>query len=451
MGRYVALYRASGDSTALGRTIGAIVVWQLALTCLLIVIILLGLVALPNILGEALRSETETIQWVTGLLAAGLTMQLAMGPARGILSGHHRWVINNAVNAASDIGTTIGIVIVLFSGGGLVEMAATFFVVTLVTESVRGVAALALVSDVSVDVSTVDWKTSKKLIAFGAKSSIMVLPSLFITQTTSVLLANAAGPASLAIFARPMSLLSNIRALVGKYSLALTPMTGSLIGVGKSKELPKFFLQSIKTALLIAGPMLAVLAIDGDIILRLWMGEEYASQFISVTLALGAVLPVAMSAAAMILAGLNLHGKVSVITLAVSVLAYVITWHFLIGGRGLTPESAAIVVAVCSTMGPGLTIFLFACKRLSVPVVTVLRDAFLGPISLIVVFGFLLSGPRALGILSPVVGGIVGFIAAAFLYTFVVWRFFLNRRQRLLVKGRVRALFPVRVGNTRIK
>ena len=106
-------------------------------------------------------------------------------------------------------------------------------------------------------------------------------------QTISIILVSSIGPAALAIFARPMALTKQIKNFMTKFTLMLTPTTGSMQGSGDTKAVQTLFINTTKLSFAFALPSLGFLFIYGDVILNYWMGPEYALWPLIMILAFG--------------------------------------------------------------------------------------------------------------------------------------------------------------------
>ena len=139
--RYVARYRASGDTLALNKTVSTIVVIQglIAGGVFLTSIVLANIV--PTIFADQLGSNRAAAGWVIGLLGSALAVEMAFDAWRGVLSGCHRWDYYNALNAGGYSATALFMLVALHFGGGLKAMAAIYLALTFCTELVRYVIA----------------------------------------------------------------------------------------------------------------------------------------------------------------------------------------------------------------------------------------------------------------------------------------------------------------------
>jgi O-antigen/teichoic acid export membrane protein len=384
-------------------------------------------------LPDVLAGEVREIQLVVTTLGLAFVVQLLVGPARGILSGHHRWKTNNVINAACDLGGAAGMIGVLLAGGELHHVALAFLLATVVAEMFRFAFAAKQINDIRVRLVDFHWNRSKELVRFGIKTSVMVLPMLFALQTTNIILAGAAGAAALAIFARPLALVSQVNALVNKFSLVLTPMASSLVGLGDSHRIQKIFIHSLRISCILSGFMLSVLFVFGDWIIGLWMGQDFVNKEVISILALGMYLPVAMSAALQILAGLNAHGRASLLALGVTVIVYGSMYSFAVMGSGFDQTTAALTLSAALTAGLGMAVPIYASRKIGISFPDLILKSVLAPTVPIIVACMMMQLIRYSLPLSEVMAFGSGVIVGASIVGLSWWYFLSSKalRQRL--------------------
>lgn len=434
MGRYTALYRASGDHRSFSNMFSAILVWQLLISVGALCVVGVALIGAPHVVSLELAPYLSEIRWVGGLLALGIIIEMTAGPARGILIGHHRWAMNNTLNAISDASCAIGMVAVLAFGGGLRGLAIVSVVVIATVEIIRIFAASRYISKIKISIIAARSRAALDAVTFGLKSSFIVIPQLLITQTAYILLAHYCGAAALAVFARPMSLIIQINTIVNKFSFVIMPMASSLVGMGAMDDLRKMFVWSSKTALFIGAPFLSVLAVNGDLILLYWMGEHFSDSFVPLVLAMGAILPTSMTAGLRVLIGMDAHGRLGLYSLAVALIVFgglYISYVILIG---FSPDSTAVIVALSLTCSLGVTIMVYGCASLGIRVGAFVLQALAMPTAVFAGMALFQYAARAIWHDLPLVGFLMGLTVSGLAYVSSLWLFALNDEQR----GRIR-------------
>jgi len=253
------------------------------------------------------------------------------------------------------------------------------FGTAVMTETIRVTMAKRVYPHPMISWKSVDKKTMKEMIIFGIKNSLGGMARLIVLQTTALCLAAAAGPAALAVYARPVALFSHADKFISLYAFLLTPVAGSLQGLNRESELRELLLSSLQASFAMTIPAVVLLAGYGDAVIRLWMGDDYVVLALAPILGLAFLLPYAHAVAMRILVGVNAHGRVAVRSLLYSsvVLAICLTVAFKIGW---TPIVAAVVVCVSLLAGPGISVVVGACKRFGVGFGDYFRDAVARPL-----------------------------------------------------------------------
>ena len=379
LNRYVALYNAKEDEANLKRCVSSTVFLQMFIgTC--VVAASFGVAALvPTLFDEIEPDQVRDSQLVLVFLGSNLAVRMAFWPARGILTGNHLWTVTAGVTAFGDIVMLVGMFAALKFGGSLADLGMIVFGTAIVTELIRVTMAKRVYPHRMISWQSVDRGTMKDLIIFGVKNSIGGLSRMIVLQTSALCLAASAGPAALAVFARPVALFSHADKFIALYAFLLTPVAGSLQGLNRETELRELLLSSLRASFAMTIPAIVMLAGYGDAVVRIWMGDDYVVPILAPILGAAFLLPYAHSVAMRILAGVNAHGRVALRSLAYSsvMLAICLTWAFNVGW---SPVVAAIVVSISLTAGPGIAVVHGACRRFNVSFRDYLRDAVSGPL-----------------------------------------------------------------------
>jgi len=367
LNRYVALYQASGDFVKLGRILSSTVALQALWTVLTLLFSFGAAWFVPAIVDPEYADVVEPVRWVVIFLGGTLAARTFGSSARGLLTGYHLWTWNSAVQISGDVLSLIVMVIVLLLGGSLAEVAGSYFAVTLGTESLRWLYARRRYGRRLYDRSEVAFDEIRELFIYSLKTNAGVLPQIIVIQTVNIVLASVAGPAALAVYARSLALQRHASVVIASFTKLLTPTIGSLQGLGRDDAYKPFFLQSLRMSLALSLPLYIVLAAHGDLLLKIWMGENYIASGLLMLVCAGMLLPTVGTGPFRILAGLNEHGKAGMIAFAVT--AVVLGLSLLVmnlNGFEWTTQAAAIVLGLCLTFGSAVPIFVMACVRFSV-------------------------------------------------------------------------------------
>jgi len=420
--RYIANSRAKNDINSLRTVISSVIILQIIMA--LVVLLCTGLVFyyLPLFLSNQLGEQLETARWVILLLGCSVAFQMAFDTSRGVLTGYHRWDLHNGLTATSYVITTVLMITALVMGKGLLALSSVYLFMTVITEMIRLRIAKKICSEYRLDMTMIRWTQAKELLFFGGKTMTITLQPLLIIQTTNIIVTSLFGPAVLALFVRPLSLTRHVETFIKKFSYVLTPTAGSLQGNNETKDLQKLLLDSAFYGVALSLPMFLILIIYGDILLALWMGDDYANWILISILALGYFLPVSQSGVLQVLIGINQHGKVALYSLLLSITTYIIGIIFF-SLSGWTIESAAILIACSLTIGNGIAVPLIACQLLKITITSYVKKVFFIPLILGSLFSAILIIFRITLPDSPYIAFFSGTGAGLLVLGLLYWKF----------------------------
>jgi len=430
--RYVAKYRTANDVESLNRTVSSVNVIQMFATLLALTVTALLMWLLPVFFGSRIGVEASTARWMIGLLGSAVAAGMAFNAFGGVLTGCHRWDVHNAVNAGTYAVITTGMVAALMLGGGLRAISAVYLVGTIAGELVRMRLAFRVCPELNISPRLATLSDIRMLLAFGGKTVVDNLSRLLLAQANSIIVAGYLGPAALAVYARPGALVRHADTLTNKFGMVLAPAASSLKGTHRLDELKQLFIGATRFAAFLAVPITVFLAVMGEPILQVWMGPAYRQGVLMAVLALGTLLPLTMRPAGHVLIGLNAHGRVGWASFAVAWLG-VAAALISLGTFELGLIGAALSLVIPYTLGNGLFVMIYTCRRVGVPLGEFCRKAYLTPFAC----GVALAGGLLLVRLvfphRPLVSLIAGAMVAAAIVGPAWWRFALPEHVRTKV------------------
>ncbi|MEJ2703920.1 MAG: oligosaccharide flippase family protein, partial [Sedimentisphaerales bacterium] len=282
----------------------------LSLSALLVLCLTVMVSALmPRWFGVRLGENITEAQWVVSLLGISLAIQISFSAFGGVITGCHRWAIQNLINSGAQAAMVTAMVVALVMGGRLRVLAAINLVGMLLAGVTRVILAHRVCDGLRLRPSSVRWRAIRNVFVFGGKTLIPSVSNLLLNQTTSILIVAYLGPAALALYTRPRSLTYHIDALVRKMAMVLIPTTSSLQNTANLKGIQELLVKSVRYSLHMVLPIILVLVIFGGPIMQFWMGPRYANGILPAILAAGMLVALAQGPLMMILAGMNAHGR----------------------------------------------------------------------------------------------------------------------------------------------
>jgi O-antigen/teichoic acid export membrane protein len=271
------------------------------------------------------------------------------------------------------------------------------------------------------------------MLVFGLKNVGAWSGNLVVDQGISILVASSLGPAALAVFSRPMSLVRHLDTIVNKFAMILTPTTGALQSIGSTLELQTLLLKATRVGVVICLFAVLFMSLMADPLIHLWMGAHYGSGPVLPILAVGYFLPISQRTVYAGLTGLNMHGKFGLISSVVSILIFV-SGAYLLWIGGLTLVRSALLLAGSFTLSQGILLPIYACRKLNIPLgryvhqVFILPALYSLPLAVALIFNRVILGDRPL--LSLSVGCCLTGCALAPVY----WSYFMSIKTKLRIK-----------------
>lgn len=414
--RYVAKHRAMGDVEGLNRCISSATAMLTAMAGIILLFTLIATFSVPRLLGRQLIDFVGDAEWVVFFFGMSLAIQTPMAAFGGVISGCHRWDLYSAIQVGGHLITVGGMVTVLLVGGGLPWLALMPVGGEAFSVVARCVMAYRVCPHLRVRLCYMRWSAARSMLTFGGKSFVLTITELLVNQTTSVLVIAYLGPAALALYSRPASLVGHVTMLVRKFTFVLGPTSSSLHAAGQRRQLQELMLKATRYGAYISLPMILTLAIMGGPILRLWMGARYTEGLLLALLALGRLPSTIQESVLGVLWGMNAHGRPAVAKFVAAICTAVMVTAAL-GVLQWGIVGAAVAVMIPLTIVDGIYVPLYGCRRLGMPVSRYVRESLRGPVLCMIPFAFCLVASRvifagsplfALAVAAPVGSAVLG-------------------------------------------
>lgn len=438
--RYVAKYRSVGDVVGVNSIVSSVSCVFLVVGAIVLGLTAAAVLALPALLSHQLAAFLGDARWVVLFLGASLAVQIVSAGFGGVMTGCHRWDLQNYVYAGSYAATLAAMTVVLFLGGGLPALALVNLCGEVVHRALRVVLAYRVYPPLRPRLALARWSVAKQTVTFGGKSFLPTAAEMLLNQTVCILIFAALGPAALAVYSRPKSLVRHANRLIGKFAYVLMPTAGSLQAMNEEDRLRSLLVKSTRYGAFLALPMVLVLVVLGGPILRIWMGPGYERGLVLAVLAAGGLASMVQMPALSILSGMNAHGRPGLAKLAASglaVVAAVVAVRLL--GWGLL--GAAVAVAVPIALVDGIYLPVYTCRRLKLRLSRYLAESLGLPVFCAIPFALCLIGARVLFPARPIPAVASAAAAGAAILTVLYWR---NALPQSLKRKIVRRVSPRR-------
>ncbi len=431
---YVARYRMSNKPEEVNVTVSSgFAFFLFSASIVLILTLIIGMV-LPSFMSDRFATHVREAQLVVLFLGLGVVFQFVFSVFGGVVTGCHRWGIHNLISSGVYALTVSGMVLAILLGSGLPALAAITMFGDMLSGILHMLAAFLCCNGLRITPRLIRRERAVELIRFGGKSMLDILASILMYQTNSLLILHFLGPASLAVYSRPMALVKQTGALVKKFAFLFSPIAGAMNGAPNQDSLRDLLPKAAKYTLYISLPMVLTLAILGNSILTLWMGERYESHVLISILALGHLAGHSQLSTYQMLTGIGRHGWPGIIGLVAGVLAIALAIVGL-GPLKLGLLGAALAVVLPVTITWGIIIPSHACRIVRLSYWQFLSKSVPGPVLACIPFTICLIISRILFAHKPLLALLAGLSVGSIVLGIVYFRVVLPSTMRARVLG----------------
>jgi len=425
--RYVARYRLAGDISGVNAVVSSACCIMAISGLLALGLTVAAFLLLPHMFGVRLEGNVREAQWVVLFLGASLAVEIAFQAYNGVLTGCHRWGLRNLIESGWHAVTVVGQIAAILMGASLQFLALICLMGIVLAYATRMIFAYRVCQGLRVHPSMVRWATIKEQFVFGGKTLIPSISQLLLNQTTSILIVAYLGPAMLALYSRPRSLILQSNTLAKKMSLVLIPTASSLQSRGDLEEVRELLTKAVRYSCYLVLPITLMLVIFGGPIMEFWMGPRYGNGWLPAILAIGFLVTMVQTPVWPILVGLNAHGRAGIAELLASICsALLIVLGLSVFNWGLL--AVAVGVSVPLTIMNVVYLPILMRRQIGLDVGRYLRSITVAPMVHVLPFAACLVVSRLVWSARPLIGLAVGGAAGVVVLSITYWRYVLPDR-----------------------
>jgi O-antigen/teichoic acid export membrane protein len=363
--RYIASYSAVGDMRMVRRTITTSF-WTLAVPGLL-ALVLGGAVAwaFPAIFDDLDAETAHAAQVVILLVSLDLAISIPGDTFGGTLLGMQRYDLTNATLIVTAIAQAIGWVIVLSTGGDLVELAIVTVALSLLGQLSRFVIAHRLVDGISLAPRHFDRGLIKPFAKLSVWLAVTEASLLAVARLDTIIVGLVVGLPAAGIYAVGQKIPLAVNMLLGPTTKLFYPHSADLAARRETGVLRSAFVLGNRLSLALALPLCLAFGLLATPVLDAWVGEDFLDAAPVVTLLLGAIAVWSVTRIGLLmLQGMGEAKTPALIHLAEAVINVVLS--VVLGlAFGLTGVAlATLIAAVVTNLGAFVP---FLCRRFGVP------------------------------------------------------------------------------------
>lgn len=363
--RYVASYAATGDLPMVRRAI-ATSFWTLCLPGLA-ALVLGGLVAyfFPSIFSDLDPETARAAQIVILLVSLDLAISIPGDTFGGTLLGMQRYDLTNATLIITAIAQAVGWVVVLATGGDLVELGVVTVALSLLGQLSRFLLARHLVAGISLR-----WRHfDRELLGPFARLSVWLAVTeaslLAVARLDTIIVGLVAGLPAAGIYAVGQKIPLAVNQLLGPTTKLFYPHSAELSARRETGALRSAFLIGNRLSLALALPLCLAFAVLATPVLDAWVGPDFVDAAPVVAILLGAIAVWSVTRIGLLmLQGMGEAKTPALIHLGEAILNVVLS--VVLGlAYGITGVAlATLIAAVVANLG---VLVPFLCRRFDVP------------------------------------------------------------------------------------
>ena len=287
--KYVAAHAATGDDAALRSTVSTSF-WVLCVPGVA-AMALGGLVALafPSIFGGLSPSVAHAGQVVILLVSFDLALSIPGDTFGGTLVGLQRYDLINGSLVVERVALAIGWAIVLAAGGGLVAIAVTAVVLSLLGQLSRVIMVARLLGSIPIRPAGFDRAMLRPFARLSVWLALTEASILAVTRLDTIIVGLVAGLPAAGVYAVAQKIPVAVNALVGPTTMLFYPHSADLAARREVQRLRGAFETGNRLSLAVALPLCVTLGVLAEPVLEAWVGPEFVDGTTVVVLLLAAM------------------------------------------------------------------------------------------------------------------------------------------------------------------
>jgi O-antigen/teichoic acid export membrane protein len=361
--KYIAEYRALNDQKAINR----LVTTSLAIYSIIGVTTLAVSALVALLFNKIFATPLPFATAAAVVLITGLNLALSFPAAVfvGIIRGYQRYDLDSTVTTINIIVRSGLIVFLILKGYGILALAAVTFVFDMLRLIYLIRCAYRLNPHIEIKRQHYDYAHMRKLFGYSAFAFLMIIGKKLIFYTDAIVIGIFMPVAAVTLYSvanRLVTYLLQVSETMG----VLTPAASDLGARNDHKAIKEMLVISTKYMLLIALPVAAVFFVLGESFITLWMGREYASSAVILSILTVSVLAHLLEMPAhTVLLGLGKHRIVALFTVAQALVNLVLSIA-LVKPYGL--QGVALGTTIPMVAFTFIALFVYLKNHLHVPI-----------------------------------------------------------------------------------
>ena len=370
--RFAAKYRAQGDDNALNEiasTMFCMFSGVGLVTFAIATLIAFNLERVFPLTGEQARIGQIVLLFISAYVALGFPFSVF----GGIVNGFQRQYLNGAVGFVTAIVVAAVNVVVLLSGYGLAELVAATTAVRILSYFAYALNAYRVFPALRIRPQFFKSERLREVTGFSVFILIIDLANKLNYSTDAIVIGAFMGTSAVAIWAVAQRLIEIVQRVTDQLNAVLFPVVVDSATVQHTDRLRKILVQGTRLSLAMVVPIATVLGLTARPLVLTWVGPAFAESVnIIYILSVVVALRVGNATSAVILKGSDQHKFLAIVNISMAVgnlfLSILLVRVYGLIGVAIGTLIPMVVVAM-------FLVFPAACRRVELPVFTVVRNS----------------------------------------------------------------------------
>lgn len=379
--RYVSKYTATNETEKLARHVNTSLFTYTVMGSLAMIVTVALTASIDRLFRIPPAMQTQA-RWVMLMAGGSVALGFPLGVFGGILDGMQRFYITNWTAILSTLLRAALIVYVLYHGYGLLMVAGITVGMPILTSILRGVIAFRMLR-LPIGLKYVDRESFKQMAHYGATTMIVIVAAQLRFRTDELVVGSMISATAVTFFTIGVRPVDYAQQLVASLAQVFVPMSSQLEAVGNMDRVRKIYVAGNRACAFTIFPMAAALLILGKSVIEVWMGSKYVAVSYPVMAIL--IIPVTLlfmqGASGRILMGMGKHRDFAIVVLMEGI-ANLILSIVLVRIYGIAGDAMGTAIPMLLTTLWYLPRHMR--KQLGVPVRTLIREAYMLPLLLVI-------------------------------------------------------------------
>ena len=273
--RFVSKGHTKGDHEGASEAISAALWVRLQVSALALLLSAGIAVVFPHIfkVPADLANDARKAILLIGVVTA---ISMSVGVVGGVISALNRYDLQNYVNLTQTAIRVVGVVFVLRTGHGIVGIALSELVATVVGNVLLVWIARRLYPELRIQLKKPKRETLKQIWSYSFYAFLTTIAVQLVYQTDNLVVGAFVSASAVTFFAIANNLCRYATQIVSSMGGTFVPAASTYEAAGDSASLLMLYKNGTRATLMISLPILITFIVRGPTFIGLWMGPEYA-------------------------------------------------------------------------------------------------------------------------------------------------------------------------------